>query len=150
MRSELLRQHPVQADTPKDIQRLLFEAIDYFCLAYEQVNHAGRGHLYERLTNDAFIKAALAPEMTLERRLGRGKRVKLEELISDGITKGLLPSTNGYDLILEQLRHNRNAIVHDDPDRSSYGPGTARFIRVVIDALNAMYANDIVKSEGDT
>lgn len=149
MRKSILATHTILESVPDEIRQLLVIAIDYVALAYEQAN-AGRLPLYERLTNDAFTKAALALELTLKQWLGRGAGVSLKKLISEGIASGLLPSTDQYEALWEELRSSRNAIVHGDSDRPNYGLSTARFIRVVIDALNAMYANEPVESEVDT
>ncbi len=143
MRTSLVAQHPLGANLPDDLQALLLAAIDYVALAYEQAN-AGRAHLYERLTNDAFLKMALALELALKRRLGRGNRVSLETLILQGIELGLLSATGDYEELWTELRENRNAITHGDPERSSYGPSTARWIGHVTDVISAMYANAMV------
>lgn len=140
MRAATLRHHPIPQHVPDGIQGLLLAAVEYVALAYEQAN-AGRRHLYERLTNDAFLKMALALELTLRRQLARGNRVTLEKLICQGIERGLLPATGDYEALWTELRENRNAIAHGDPERSSYGPSTARWIGHVIDAINTMYAN---------
>lgn len=139
MRTAIVAQHPLGESLPDDIQKFLLAAIDYFALAYEQAN-AGRLHLYELLTNDAFVKAVLALELALRRRLGRGTSVRLEDLISAGIVADILPATDEHQQLWEELRKNRNAITHGDPEESSYGPMTARWIRLVIDAINAMCA----------
>lgn len=144
MRIAIVARHPLGESQPDDLQALLLAAIDYVALAYEQAN-AGRTHLYERLTNDAYLKMALALELTLKRRLGRGNRVPLKELLSQSIENGLLPSTDDYEALWTELRENRNAITHGDPEGSSYGPMTARWIGLVIDAINAMYASSIVE-----
>ncbi len=140
MRVAMLGRHTIPVNVPDDVQGLLFTAIDYFALAYEQAN-SGREHLYERLTNDAFTKVALALELALRRRLGRGNRVSLECLISAGTAADVLPSTDEYDLLWTELRKNRNAITHGDPDHSSYGPSTVGWIGLVIDAVSGIYTN---------
>lgn len=144
MRGGMLRWHPIFEHVPDDIRRLLLTAIDYFALAYEQAN-VGRGHLYERLTNDAFVKAILALELTLKQRLRPQGKVPLKMLISEGIAAGLLPTTDRYELLWTELRENRNAITHDDPNQSTYGPSTGGWIGLVINAVNAIYANAMIE-----
>jgi hypothetical protein len=149
MHAGMLRWHPTSDRVPEDIQELLHTAIDYFALAYEQAN-TGRMHLYQRLTNDAFTKAVLALELALRRRLGRGNSVTLEKLIQQGIEDGLLPATDEYKALWTELRENRNAITHGDSERSSYGPSTARWIALVINAINAMYVSKVVEPSTHT
>lgn len=139
MGAAVLGRHPVPENLPHEIRGLLLTVVDYLALAYEQAN-VGRAHLYERLTNDAFLKAVLALELALRHRLGRGAGVKLYKLVSDGIALGLLPGRVEYALIWEELRDNRNAITHGDPNRSCYGPSMGRLIALVVDAVIAMYA----------
>lgn len=111
--------------------------MDYFALAYEQAN-AGRGRLYERLTNDALLKVTLALELSLRRRLSRGNRVSLEKLIALGMSGGLLPATEEDVLVWTEIRQNRNAITHGDPVASSYGPATGRLIGHIIGTIDAL------------
>jgi hypothetical protein len=143
MRIAIVTRHPPKTYVPDGTQSLLLAAIDYVALAYEQAN-VGRKHLYEQLTNDAFLKMTLALELSLKQRLGRGNRVRLEELIEKGIENDLLPASGDYEALWTELRKNRNAIAHGDPEVSSYGPFTARWIGLVIDAINAMYVNTVV------
>ncbi len=138
MRSTIMARHPFGINFPNDLQALLLAAIDYVALAYEQAN-SGRLHLYEQLTNDAFLKMALALKLALKRQLGRGNRVRLEILISQGIEQDLLPATGDYEALWTELRENRNAITHGDAAKSSYGPATARWVGLVIHVINKMY-----------
>lgn len=124
MHSSLMRWYPVGETVPANIRDLLLTAVDYFALSYEQAN-GGRGQLYERLTNDAFLKAVLALELALRDRLGRGRRVKLETLIADAVTTGLLAGTPELTAIWTLLRDNRNALAHGREDQSSFGPMTS-------------------------
>ncbi|MGC4192889.1 MAG: hypothetical protein QM589_17225 [Thermomicrobiales bacterium] len=139
MRTAIVTRHHLEAYIPEDAQALLLAAVDYIALAYEQAN-VGRIHLYEQLTNDAFLKMTLALERSLKVRLGRGNRVRLEALIEQGIAEDLLPDVGHYEAIWTELRKNRNAIAHGDPERDSYGPLTAQWIGLVIDAINLMFA----------
>src|SRR4051794_29126421 len=82
IRAALLRDIPSAESLPDDVHQVLLAAVDYFALAYEQVN-IGRTHLYPSLTNDAFLKASLALELALRHYLRRGKGAKLHELIRD-------------------------------------------------------------------
>lgn len=140
MHALVSRRHQVSEAIPDNIRGLLYTAIDYFALAYEQAN-AGRGQLYERLTNDAFLKAVMALELALQDRLKPGPGVKLKTLIERGLSVGLLPNSEGSVLIWKELRDNRNMLAHGDADWSSYGPITSSWIGLVIDVVNAMYAS---------
>lgn len=137
MRDAIRARYPLQRHLPADIFGLLDTATDYISLAYEQAN-TGRGHLYEHLTNDAFLKVTLALELALRHRLSHGRGMTLEKLIRQGLASKILPDSDQEVQLWKMLRENRNALAHGDPAISSYGPATAHLLGTVIEAINAL------------
>ncbi len=138
MRASILGEFPVSEDVPDDIRQLLLTAVDYFALAYEQAN-MGRDHLYNPLTDDAFLKAIRALEVTLRRHLGRDSGTTLHQLIQQAINGGLLPTTDQHGLIWRMIREDRNDITHGEPEHRRYGMYAGRVISLLIDVINRMY-----------
>lgn len=138
MRATLLREILLTESLPDDVRQVLLAAVDYVALAYEQAN-IGRAHLYASLTNDAFLKASLALELTLRHCLQRGKSAKFSTLIRDGIAASLLPAGDEYALLWEEMRKSRNEITHRNADYPTYGPMMGRVIRVLIQTICGMY-----------